>query len=418
MMKRRKLLFFFLIFGTALQAQSWTSTDVLQSTWKDTIWLAAVNGQTFFNNKALRLPRLEELEFRTETHNFDPERQEYALRLQLNSSRQIKTQAQLNTLQQARYSIYQQQVQQDLLLERYGLLLELYAIEQETVWNEQQDTLLNDLERIAEINLQEAGENALDDWLSLQDDRMELDRRHRKQQEQRALILAQLGIITRASIPAINFSAWPSPETLWNQGQLLFGNVQPQSLSLEDQKLSVLETDQEKEMEAAENKNLLSYLQLRYTGDDDPLFRDRLTLGAGLRLPFRNAQDVKVQYLELKQLQEEQDVLRLQQLIEQEWQKTLKAWEVAWTQWQATSQTLEDYQTNYSPERLLDQGVRNPKSLLQAQKSLQKRRSLALEDKINFYQRFLDVLEHSGYLGQSQQQNWWSTNFELLSIDN
>jgi hypothetical protein len=407
-----------MIIGTALQAQSWTSTEVLQSTWKDTLWLAAVNGQSFFNSKSLRLPRLEEFEFRTETHNFDPERQEYAVRLQLNSSRQIKTQAQLNTLQQARYSIFQQQVQQDLLLERYRLLLELYAIEQETVWNEQQDTLLKDLEQIASINLQESGENALDDWLALQDDRMELDRRRRKQQEQRASILAQLGIIARASIPAIDFSTWPSPEILWNQGQLLFGNVQPHSLSLEDQKLSVLETDQEKEMEDAENKNLLTYLQLRYTGDDDPLFRDRLTLGAGLRLPFRNAQDVKVQYLELKQLQEEQDALRLQQMIKQEWQKTLKAWEVAWTQWQATSQTLDDYQANYAPERLLDQGVRNPKSLLQAQKSLQKRRALALEDRINFYQRFLDVLKLSGYLGQSQQQNWWSTNFESLSVDN
>lgn len=418
MKNRRKLLFLLMIIGTALQAQSWTSTEVLQSTWKDTLWLAAVNGQSFFNSKSLRLPRLEEFEFRTETHNFDPERQEYAVRLQLNSSRQIKTQAQLNTLQQARYSIFQQQVQQDLLLERYRLLLELYAIEQETVWNEQQDTLLKDLEQIASINLQESGENALDDWLALQDDRMELDRRRRKQQEQRASILAQLGIIARASIPAIDFSTWPSPEILWNQGQLLFGNVQPHSLSLEDQKLSVLETDQEKEMEDAENKNLLTYLQLRYTGDDDPLFRDRLTLGAGLRLPFRNAQDVKVQYLELKQLQEEQDALRLQQMIKQEWQKTLKAWEVAWTQWQATSQTLDDYQANYAPERLLDQGVRNPKSLLQAQKSLQKRRALALEDRINFYQRFLDVLKLSGYLGQSQQQNWWSTNFESLSVDN
>jgi hypothetical protein len=56
--------------------------------------------------------------------------------------------------------------------------------------------------------------------------------------------------------------------------------------------------------------------------------------------------------------------------------------------------------------------------LLQAQKSLQKRRALALEDRINFYQRFLDVLKLSGYLGQSQQQNWWSTNFESLSVDN
>lgn len=418
MIKRRKLLFFLLVIGTALQAQSWTSTEILQSAWKDTLWLAAVNGQSFFNNKNLRLPRLEEFEFRTETHNFDPQRQEYAVRLQLNSTRQIKTQSQLNTLQQARYSIYQQQIQQDLLLERYNLLLELYAIEQETVWNEQQDTLLNDLEQLASINLQQSGENALDDWLSLQDDRMELDRIGRKQQEQRAAILAQLAIITGQSFSTIDFSTWPTPETLWTQGQLIFGNQIPQSLSLEDQKLSVLETDQEKKMEDAENRNLLTYLQLRYTGDDDPIFRDRLTLGAGLRLPFRNAQDVKVQYLELKQLQEEQDELRLEQIIKQQWQKALIAWEVAWTEWQTTSQTLEEYQANYSPERLLNQGVRNPKSLLQAQRSLQKRRALALEDRINFYQRFLDVLELSGYLGQSQQQNWWSTDFEPISDKN
>ena len=85
----------------ALAQQAATSTDVLRSALQDEVYQQQQASEAFFSQSPLDLPYLEELEFRTETHEFDPNLQEYALRFKFNSRRQVKVQKGINLEERA-----------------------------------------------------------------------------------------------------------------------------------------------------------------------------------------------------------------------------------------------------------------------------------------------------------------------------
>lgn len=388
------------------------STQILESAWLSPSYLQRQQELSFLNETKMVLPFLEELEFRTETQEFALDRQEYAMRLQINTPRQRKVASAVKQQEISLRSVAVNETLEQLLYERYKLVLKIALEQQQQQHLNKQQAWFSDQKTLLQRLFEQDGQSALEDLLKLEDKQLVFTKEQLENQQNLALLELELaGILTNASNtdPKVQTIDLPSPDQLADQLVInqsasitLPWEVQAQAVETELLKL-------EAAGELADQKNLLQFLQFRYTGDNDPLLQDRFTVGAGLRLPFRNTNSLKLQYLELEQLEEEHQ--RLELLAE--WTTELAAAEAQFAsdlmQYQDLQEELNKFQQQYGPVYLRDIGVTDIQVLLQAQGGIFHRQQLCLDQAELVYESYLEVLLLSGRLTQQPYRNWWSS---------
>ena len=288
----------------ALAQQAATSTDVLRSALQDEVYQQQQGSEAFFSQSALDLPYLEELEFRSETHEFDPNLQEYALRFKFNSRRQVKVQKGINLEERSLRYFSRQAYLEELLFHRYQVLMDIWYQQQQLALLSAQLPWFRDQERLIRQRIAERGQRSYDDLLKLEDDRLNFQQQQNSCNQQVQLLTKLCNDWLAAPADTIVFFALPQPEDIARYWQ----NWQSDTLVLP---WSVLAQQTQKELvslelaaEQAEERNRLNFFQIRYQGDNNPLLREQLTLGLGVTLPFRSARSVKNQYLLLEQREE------------------------------------------------------------------------------------------------------------------
>lgn len=392
-----------------------TSTEVLRTALTDDLYILQLQDTAFFTDAPLRLPRLEEMEFRTETHEFEPQLQEYALRLKFNSRRQVRVQERINNKEQELQYHTRQEYLEEVLFARYQLLVDIWYQQEKLAIAAARAPWYRDQEGLIRQRIGERGERSYDDLLKLEDDRLAY-RQEQLMTNQRLQQVRQLtGEWTGQPTDTVLLTAWPSTEDIaayWQSWQtdtlILPWAVNQQRVQKE---LVALELAAEQ----AEERNRLNFLQVRYQGNDrNPVLNEQLTLGAGITIPFRSARSVKNQYLELeRQTEARQETERTNR-----WLGNLQEAE---TQLAAQLERCFQLQTEYdryaqqfAPQQLAAAGVTSPELLLRAQGGLFHRQQLLLEEQYQLYQDYLEVLLLSGRLTQVPYRNWLTTTRETL----
>lgn len=394
--------------------QTATSTDILGTALQDEAYQQQLGTDAFFNQSSLDIPYLEELEFRTETHEFDPSLQEYALRFKFNSRRQVKVQKGINQGERSLRYYAQQAYLEELLFHRYQLLIDVWYHQQQLETSNAQTPWYRDQEQLIRQRIAQNGQRSYDDLLKLEDDRLAFQQQY-SESNQKLQLLTRLGNNwLDTPVDSIVFPALPTPADIalyWQEWQLdtlvLPWSVQAQKTQKELVSLELA-------AEQAEERNRLNFLQVRYQGDNNPILKEQLTLGVGFTLPFRSARSVKNQYLLLEQREEAwQEAEKTRR-----WLEKLRA-----AEGQLASQldnydrakiNLEDYMDQFAPQRLAELGVTEPELLLRAQGGIFYRQQLLLEEEQQLYQDYLEVLLLSGRLGQAPYRNWLSVEQEEI----
>ena len=400
------------LYATAQQTA--TSTDVLRTALNDEAYQQQQGNEAFFNQSSLNLPYLEELEFRTETHEFDPNLQEYAIRLKFNTRRQIKVQKGINQEERSLRYYAQQAYLEELLFHRYQVLIDAWYHQQQLGLLTTQLPWYRDQEQLIRQRIAERGQRSYDDLLKLEDDRLAFRQQQEKSSQQEELLARLYSNWLGSSTDTLLFPALPQPEDIadyWQEWQL-DTLVLPWSVQAQQTQKQLVSL--ELAAEQAEERNRLNFFQIRYQGDNNPILREQLTLGVGVTLPFRSARSVKNQYLLLEQREEawqEAEKTRswLEKLRSAEGQLARQL-----DNYDRAQKNLEDYITQFSPQRLADLGVTEPELLLRAQGGIFQRQQLVLEEQQQLYQDYLEVLLLSGRLSQAPYRNWLSVDQEAL----
>ena len=398
----------------ATAQQTVTSTDILRTALQDEAYQQQQGNAAFFNQSSLNIPYLEELEFRTETHEFDPNLQEYALRFKFNSRRQVKVQKGINQEERSLRYYAQQAYLEELLFHRYQVLIDVWHHQQQLGFLTTQQPWYRDQEQLIRQRIAERGQRSYDDLLKLEDDRLAFQQQQEKSSQQLQLLTRLCNNWLETPADSIVFSALPQPEDIalyWQEWQLdtlvLPWSVQAQQTQKE---LASLELAAEQ----AEERNRLNFFQIRYQGDNNPILNEQLTLGVGVTLPFRSARSVKNQYLLLEQREEAwQEAEKTRS-----WLEKLRSAEAQLasqlTNYDRAKTTLEDYLAQFAPQRLADLGISEPELLLRAQGGIFHRQQLVLEEQQQLYQDYLELLLFSGRLSQAPYRNWLSVDQEQL----
>ncbi len=398
-------------------AQSSTTNDILSSAWQDDRLRAYQRELDFFGDtKALRIPTLEELEFRTETHEFNPALQEYAVRLQFNSRRQIRVQQRVNQKEFSLRQLQRESYLEELLFNRYQLLIEMYFQQKRRSLLQNEKPILADLERVIQTRIQEEGERHYDDWLELEDEQMLHQQENQLLDQQAFAARQQCSRWLDQTMDSLITANWPDVEQLERNWQQWQNDTLILPLSVQEQQLSSSLAGLELEAEQAEERNRLNFLQLRYRGEDqERILREQVTIGAGVTLPFRSANSVKEQYLRLEQLEEQNQEIERRR----EWLEDLRAAEVtmaiALEQYRNLEAALNEYDERFSANNLSQRGITRPEVYLQAARGRLKRSERLLAQEQQLYESYLDVLLLSGRLIARPYRNWLSGLEEPLA---
>jgi len=276
-----------LFLGCGLEAQSVVTTEVFFA--RSAMETAAFSGPGTAP-ATVKMPWVERYELRTETRDFEVERQEYVFRLTPSTRRKVRAQEALYRHQSAAPDFDGAEAACDLVADRYQDWMTMFALTEE----------LNVLDTLALVYEDRA--TVLDrlaagldfDWsklIRLRKDRTELKIRRKTLTDRLALLQTAYGLAGRK----LDFGDVVRP------GRLL-ARVSGSSIAPVDAELAYELTTvaRELELERAERRQFLDFAQIKYQGPHGDLPRERLSVGVGLQLPNDGNQLLKVRELELE----------------------------------------------------------------------------------------------------------------------
>ena len=305
---------------------------------------------------------------------------------------------------------------EELLFDRYQFLIDSRYQQQQLALLQSHIPVLDDWERVIQTRIQEEGERHYNDWLELEDDRLQLQQQTQLLQQQLSAGRQQYTFWTGQPNDSLALGTWPSIEQLERNWLVWQNDTLIVPLNVQEQQLVGSLVELELAAEQAEERNRLNFLQLRYRGEDrDRVLREQVTLGAGITLPFRSANSVKEQYLKLEQLEEEHQGLERQRKWLQELQEAEANMAIHLELCQQAEAALDDYETRFGITALQNRGITRPETYLQATMGVLERKELLLEQEKRLYEAYLDVLLLSGRLIAQPYRNWLSENETLLA---
>lgn len=261
---------------------------------------------------------LEEIEFRTETRDFDFDRQSYTLRFTPSNK---KVRAAQNNLAQHyldKAAIDRKNYNFKFVEQAYEDWIELYSYAERLKIFKNLLAIYTDIEKVL-LQLGKKEELKVKDLLEVKSDitttKITIQTLESAQQE--LLAKQQADFSDLISIQQIKDNLLATPEK---------GTAHLLSTQQKNIEASAIET--EMALEVADQKRFLDFFQIEYRGPHSDEIRERFSIGAGLKIPFKGSNQLKLEELKVEQalLQEEYklDLAQFKAEVAQE-QKQLKA---------------------------------------------------------------------------------------------
>ena len=251
-------------------------------------------------NSGFKTTFLEEVEIRTETKDFDFDRQSYTIRVTPNSKKNRQAQMQLFRQLGEDAKLERQVYLNDFIELAYEDWLNIYALQRKAGIEKKQLIVYKDIEKVL-LRLGQISELKIKDLLEVQSD----------------LTNTTISIQTiQATLDAYldqqqpDFSDLLTIEDIRNF--LLIEANQPTSLLSSTKKKALKEETIASEiaLEIADQKRWLDFLQVQYQGPHTDGLQERISIGAGIKIPFSSSNRLKMEELKMEKtlLQEEFEI--------------------------------------------------------------------------------------------------------------
>jgi len=234
---------------------------------------------------------LEELEFRTETRDFDIDQQQYTLRFKPTTKKLRDAQTNLSNLLKEEFLLKKALFGNELLVDAYKEWLELVMLQKEITIHNDLLVIYGDIEKVL-LKLSQANQLNVKDFLEVKSD----------------ISNATIAIQTSEKIMSDYLADTPiNTDDLLSLEELKFALTQqilpfPSIMSKQQDlnKNAVLEA--EMALEQIEQKKLFDFFQLQYQGPHTDGLEERISIGTSINIPFSSKRSLKIQELELEQL--------------------------------------------------------------------------------------------------------------------
>ncbi len=363
--------------------------------------LAGSDTVTEISGKRIHFPWIEEYEIRTQTQDFETDKQQYTLRVSPSTLQKRKAQKALSEHLRLAPDFQQQEAYCELIYDVHRDWLALYLIHEEQKLLRRLDTVLQDRQRIFE---KMAGSYDFDfqKLIRLQTDQNDLQVALHELSLQADQLRAAYGL----SSTTFDFRDFITVEAI----QQLLGAVASDSLPLVDAELLYEQELLQREMalERAESRQIFDFAQFRYEGPSTDLYRERLSLGIGLSIPNSGNRRLKMQELHIEQqaLQREQvrEAAAWQQNMQELQQKLLR--DIAAFHFHQQSLTEERRQLQNLGSQIAKKEGYSPLLLLDIEERYIDTRLKSFSKQEDILYDYLRYMEASGRLCSGEDRNF------------
>lgn len=402
--------FIIIAFSLNTFAQTLTTTDILLSAKTDDIHLLENTIKENLADNPQKLPLLDELEFRTEMNEFDFRRQQYTVRISNHTLGQMKQQKKkYNTALQVADAKTQVQFF-DALEDRYQLLIAAKFAKEFQVFSKELIVILEDKKTLIEnelaLGLEDDFSNLIDIEEELQDQAISI------------LDLKQLQSKTNFQIKSwfqnessINFSDFVSLKKV----RSTIATVDEQTIAshpeIVEKNLRLQLAQTETQIERKEAQNYLKFLQVRFSDNPNDLIKERISVGAGFRIPTKTAATLKIKEAEAEVFESNLDVQR-EKLDLKSQIKTIKtALNFQLERWDLLNIQHQNFNKKYNTEALVERGITDAMLLLKTKERILKKQFQLKKLELDIYENYLDLLAVSGKMMELPLRNFVSENF-------
>lgn len=395
-----------------LRAQQYIApSDVLQLPREQASIQLLRNNIQRLENTERSMPFVEEMEFRTESDEMDLGRQEYLFRMRFNNRESRRIQERINQSTVQFYELRSTLLAERQESDRYEYLAEWHYLKSELNELAQKQILLEDQLRVEQRMANNATQIDITNILKLEEDLQDLEQDRLQLQLQRDILVQYFMPDANPADWELSDEGWISMESMHIAVQELVRDTQ---LTTEEQ-LQQLEVDAaqfEYELELAEQRRFLEFVQAKYAGRNNLTFAREFSFGVGLLLPTKSTNRVDINEAQLEQFDEAFQLAMLKMELEEDVQQALQKFDQIWQSYQLVQKQIaeRDYQSTLNTYRQ-NSGV-SPLTLLQLQALIQKqqRNLRRLEEAACFH--YLDLLSLRGLLHPDGTINYLSEGWQ------
>lgn len=339
---------------------------------------------------------MDQIDFRTQTDEFDPDRQQYQFRFMPSSAGVRKAQKKLFQLTEEQAIEEQNTFHWNYIEEAYESVLDLYELTQKLAIKEELLSVLLDKEQVY-TKLIQAGQNLPKEWIATQQAIAQMRVDIFQHQEWLQVLSFEEQTIDWSTMMAAN-SIITMVEQMDQADNFSFDQKQ--------RALDVQLIESEIALKKAEGRKIFDFFQIEYRGPSDNKFEEQVSLTAAFQFPFSNKRKLQVASLAI-----EKETAQKKAVARQEWNDhradKIKQRLLLLTKELTLMQEIEDQQNQQAVA--LVQGATNTPLLALEQKEKALERQLdILKIELRIYETYLDYLELTERLYQLPLQNYLS----------
>ena len=236
------------------------------------------------------MPWIQQYEFRTETRDLVPDRQEYTFRVEPSTPRLRRAQQHLARTMEDRPDLLNQEFTCEENERRHRHWLRLFGIDRELILLDSIAVILADRQLVLDRQ-STALEFNFADLIDNRRDQTDVATRRAELDFERTQLLTSYGMD-----PAeLDFQDFPTPGEL-----TIETGVDLRPIDATEDAFDLALVEQELAVEYAERRRYLNFAQFRYRGPHDSELSDRISVGFGLQLSNRGKDRLKVHELEIE----------------------------------------------------------------------------------------------------------------------
>ncbi len=258
--------------------------------------------ESSYQNKTFTSSWIDGIDIRTETDEYQFSQQRYTFRVSPNTPKVRTAQSNLHQLYLKKAALKSTLLQNDFIEIAYEEVLDFYEAFQKLTIKEELLAVLEDQEQVWR-KLSQRSSELPKDWLEVQEEITRLQVEIFK--EEAALKIWQADGIW------LNWKDLLPVDSLFQQ----ISKEERSKFHLQAQEYDVnnLIIEREEELERAEQKKLLDFFQIEYSGPHTDAFRERVSLTAAFRLPYSSSRQLKMEEIAI-----EKEILQQERLAEKQ----------------------------------------------------------------------------------------------------
>jgi len=405
---------FILVSNNCFAQRSFSTGQLLSKNISNTGRALLQDNLQFLREENQSMPLVDEYSFRTETDEFNANRQEYLFRMNFNnkSSRDAQDKKTQNIIQQ--YELKNEILREKELLKRYEYITNWYFADNELGWFAQKRAVLEDKKNIYKKMIANAPEIDLSGLLKTEEDLQKMDQEMLELIHEKNFSIRQLFPQTeKPESYLLQASNWVSLKKIKEVLEKIASSEAP---TLEEtlQQNEIASAKLEHDIEVAETEKILDFVQVKYAGRDNLNARQEFSLGLSLVLPHKSANRININEAKLEIFDELFQQERLREEIKEDLAVAYAEFDHLMEEYELIQKYIKQSNLEDTYNKYRSNGTVHPLTLLRIKDSILKnQRNLQKIEKAACL-LFIDILAYKGLIYKKPSINYLSDDLSFF----